>query len=534
MSQETAERDVITPAEAADDSSGAGELLAHRGDRRSLFKVGAAAVAGMMLPAVAGAQVRTKGPGGTGGRTPQPQGSMPRPPGIDPALSWTSPALRLARRVTMGLTDAEATRATSMGYAAYLEYQLAADSIDDSAVDSYVATNFPLLSADVNTIFNADGGVLQNQVSYAGMYRGAFSGRQLKERLVEFWSDHFNIAYSKVGYLKVIDDRDVIRANAMTTFPQLLKASAHSAAMLAYLDQNTSTKTSPNQNYAREIMELHTLGVNGGYNQTDVAELSRVLTGWTLAGRGTFTFNSAIHDYGAKTVIGTVIPAAATATGAAAQQEGETMLNVLVAHPSTATFISTKMLKYFLRDDPSAAQIAEVAAVYSSTGGDIKKMMRTVLSQQNLMSAPAMFKRPYHMIISSLRALTPNVTVANIAGIAGQINAAGQYPFTWQTPDGFPMSLEYWSGNMLPRWNAASFVSNQNSAASIQFNVTPFMTPATPPAIVSQIDKYLFGGEMTQRLRDQLTTYVTTTPNSATRVRETIALAMSSSPFQYY
>jgi uncharacterized protein (DUF1800 family) len=531
MSQDTAERDAMTTTEAA---AGAEEVLAQRGDRRSMLKMGAAAVAGMMLPSIAGAQVRTKGPGGIGGRTPQPQGSMPRPPGIDPTLSWTSAPLRLARRISMGLNDAEAMRANSMGYAQYLEYQLAADVINDSAVDTYIATTFPLLSQDVNTIYNADNGMLQAQISYSGMYRGAFSGRQLKERLVEFWSDHFNIAYSKVGYLKVIDDRDVIRANAMTTFPQLLRASAHSAAMLVYLDQNTSTKTSPNQNYAREIMELHTLGVNGGYTQTDVAELARVLTGWTSAGRGTFTFNAAIHDYGAKTVIGTVIPAASSATGAAAQQEGEAMLNVLVAHPSTATFISTKMLKYFLRYDPSPSQIAEVAAVYSSSGGDIKQMLRQYRAQQNLMAAPAMFKRPYHMIISSLRALAPNVTVANIAGIAGQINAAGQYPFTWQTPDGFPMQLEYWSGNMLPRWNAASFVSNQNTATSIQFNVTPFMTPATPAAIVGQIDKYIFGGEMTQRLRDELTTYITTTPTSATRVRETIALAMASSPFQYY
>jgi hypothetical protein len=333
MSQDTAERDETTINEIA---GGADEVLApraaHRGDRRSLLKVGAAAIAGMMIPAVAGAQVRRKGPDSPEGRTPQPQGSIPRPAGIDPTLNWTSAPLRLARRITMGLNDAEAARATSMGYSQYLEYQLAADVISDTAVDTYVATTFPLLAGDVNTIYNADNGVLQNQISYAGMYRGAFSGRQLKERLVEFWSDHFNIAYSKVGYLKVIDDRDVIRANAMTTFPQLLKASAHSAAMLAYLDQNTSTKTSPNQNYAREIMELHTLGVNGGYTQTDVAELSRVLTGWTLAGRGTFSFNAAIHDYGAKTVIGTVIPAASSATGAAAQQEGETMLNVLAAH----------------------------------------------------------------------------------------------------------------------------------------------------------------------------------------------------------
>jgi uncharacterized protein (DUF1800 family) len=528
MSQTTAELD------ATESGEGASTAPAPSGDRRSMLKVGAAALAGMMLPSIAGAQARTKGPEAPTGRTPGPLTTMPRPAGIDPSANWANANLRLARRISMGLTDAEVTRAKSMTYAQYLEYHLATDVIDDSAVDTYVTANFPLLSQDVNTIFNADGGVLQNQISYATIYRSAFSARPLKERLVEFWSDHFNIAFSKVGYLKVIDDRDVIRANAMTTFPQLLKASAHSAAMLAYLDQTSSNKTSPNQNYAREIMELHTLGVNGGYTQTDVAELSRVLTGWTIAGRGTFTFNAGIHDYGAKTVLGIAIPAASSATGAAAQQEGENMLTVLASHPSTATFISTKMLQYFLRPDPTPAQISAVAQVYNSTGGDIKQMLRTVLSQQNVASAPAMLKRPYHQIVSTLRALSPNVSVANVANIAGQINAAGQYPFTWQTPDGFPMSLEYWSGNMLPRWNAASFVANSNTAASVLFNVTPFMTTATPAAIVNQIDKYCFGGEMTQRLRDELTTYVSVSPASAGRVRETIALALSSSSFQYF
>ena len=113
----------------------------------------------------------------------------------------------------------------------------------------------------------------------------------------------------KVGYLLVADQRDVIRANALGKFPDLLKASAHSPSMMAYLDQNASRNTAPNQNYAREIMELHTLGVDGGYTQDDVAELSRVLTGWTIQGRGDFTFNPAIHDWGAKTVLGVTIPA---------------------------------------------------------------------------------------------------------------------------------------------------------------------------------------------------------------------------------
>jgi len=129
-------------------------------------------------------------------------------------------------------------------------------------------------------------------------------------------------------------------------FPDMLKASAHSASMLAYLDQTQSRNTAPNQNYAREIMELHTLGVDGGYTQTDVAELSRVLTGWTIQGRGNFTFNANIHDWNAKMVLGVTIPAGAPSQGQAGINEGEQMLDVLVNHPNTARYIATKMLMW--------------------------------------------------------------------------------------------------------------------------------------------------------------------------------------------
>jgi uncharacterized protein (DUF1800 family) len=356
----------------------------------------------------------------------------------------------------------------------------------------------------------------------------------LFERLVEFWSDHFNISMQKVGYLKVVDDSQVIRQYAMSTFPQLLKASAHSPAMLDYLDQQMSTKAAPNQNYAREIMELHTLGVNGGYTQTDVSELSRVLTGWTIAGKGTYSFNANLHDFGSKTVLGNTIAASSPATGAAAQAEGEFMLNVLVSHPSTAIFIATKMLEYFLRYDPSDAQISAVANTYAQTGGDIKAMMRVVLSQDNLVNAPAKFKRPYHLVMSGLRALQPAVTASGVQSVSAQVTNVGQQPFTWLTPDGFPDTVEYWSGNMLTRWNYATFLSNANTAATVQFNVTPFMTPPTAAAIVAAINTNIFGGEMPSRLAAELTAYVAPNPTSAALVRETIGLAMSSSAYQYY
>src|SRR5258708_11628285 len=150
--------------------------------------------------------------------------------------------------------------------------------------------------------------------------------------MVEFWSYHFIISCSKVTYLKVVDDADVSRKYALTTCPKLLYASAKSGAMMVYLDQNQSRSGSPNQNYAREIMELHTLGVDGGYTQNDVAELSRVLTGWSIVGRCDFAFYSSIHDFGKKTVLGVTITASSGSGGAAAIVAGDHILDMLLPH----------------------------------------------------------------------------------------------------------------------------------------------------------------------------------------------------------
>ena len=165
---------------------------------------------------------------------------------IDPVEEWENWALRLARRVTLGLTPEEAQRARALGYDGYLEYQLDHESIDDSAVESFVATKWPNLALPGTALYQLSAGTLQQHLQEAALYRAAFSKRQLYQRMVELWSDHFNIAISKVGYLKLLDDRDVIRKHALGSFPALLKASTKSAAMLVYLDQNISRRQSPN------------------------------------------------------------------------------------------------------------------------------------------------------------------------------------------------------------------------------------------------------------------------------------------------
>src|SRR5438105_4742644 len=181
-----------------------------------------------------------------------------------PALAdWFNTNARLVRHITMGLTAGEIARANLLGYQEYLNQQLHPADLDDSALEAFVALKWPLLAQSSDTIFSSSQFTLQTQLQEATIYRAAFSQRQLFERMVEFWSDHFNIAFTKVGYLKIADDRDVIRANAMGKFRDLLRASAKSPAMMAYLDQNQSRRGAPNQNYARELMELHTLGVDG-------------------------------------------------------------------------------------------------------------------------------------------------------------------------------------------------------------------------------------------------------------------------------
>ena len=357
----------------------------------------------------------------------------------------------------MGLATTDIADARSLGYEAYLEKQLAFSSIDDSSVDAFIATQYPELAMDGTALAALNATTLERQIQEATLFRAAFSKRQLYERMVEFWSDHFNISVRKVGYLKLLDDRDVIRKNALGKFPDMLRASAHSAAMLAYLDNNTSRFPNVNQNYARELMELHTLGVDAGYTQTDVAEVARCFSGWTLNSRGQFLFDITGHDFGAKSFLGQTI-AAAPGTGAAGQSDGEKVLDVLAVHPNTANFIAKKMVRWLLRYDPPANLVASVAAIYLSTGGSIVPMMREILKRENLLNAPVKQKRPFHFVASALRSLNPKVT--KLSAIAQtQMANLGHETFLWETPDGYPDTVEYWAGGVMTRWQFGDYVT---------------------------------------------------------------------------
>jgi uncharacterized protein (DUF1800 family) len=446
--------------------------------------------------------------------------------------TWKDPVARLLRRATMGLTADDLAAAKATGYSAWLNRQLRPSRVADDAVATAVAERYPLLAQATDQIALVTNGstLAVQQLQQATVFRAAFSRRQLFERMVEFWSDHFNISVNKVGYLKVADDRDVIRKYALGRFGDLLRASAKSPAMLAYLDQTQSRSGRPNQNYARELMELHTLGVDGGYTQTDVAELSRVLTGWTIQGRGNFYFDPNGHDWGSKTVLGLTIPAGSVSLGQKGIEEGERILDLLVNHPSTARFLAAKMLRWLLTAEPTDSQVRTVAGVYRATGGDISAMVRAILNDAWVTASPAKFKRPFHYVVSAARVLGPTVTATD--PLYNQINVIGQPLFVWETPDGYPDRTEYWAGNIVPRWSAAMTLANLRSAA-VTVDVTPYLGGGAAGAL-DAIAQRVFGGEMSPNTRAALQTYLAAGAVNENRVRETLGLALAAADFQWY
>jgi uncharacterized protein (DUF1800 family) len=521
----------------ADGPPGA-ELDARRASRRRFFAAGATLAAAT----VAGAR-----PAWGQGSTRRESGVrrmvrrlLQQPPrqGFDPfrrnpisQAGWDSALVKLVRRVTNGVTQEELALARQLGFYGYLNYHLNWTRIDDNQVQSYVGQNFPTVNQDAAQLYALNQDTVRAEFVNATLYRAAFSKRQLYERMVEFFSDHFNIAYVDVAYMRVPDDRDVARRHALGKFPDMVRASAHSPAMLEYLDNTRNRGNSPNQNYARELMELHTVGVDGGYTQDDVAELSRCLTGWTIAPRGVgFNFDPNTHDFGEKRVMGQLIPAQNRSVGQLGKRDGDTMIDFLVAHDNTARFVGGKMLRWLLRYDPTDAQVDAVAAVYRSSGGDIPAMVRAILTPANLLAAPAKYRRPYTFVLAALRATNPNVM--RIGQITGRwLTSVGQPLFAWGPPDGYPDRADYWAGGVLQRWNFASYLTTNTADAVIDIN--RFLATPTPDGLVTAINNALFAGEMPERLRGQLLTYAQGGTLNVARARETLALALGSSTFQW-
>ena len=310
------------------------------------------------------------------------------------------------------------------------------------------------------------------ELQRAKLLRAVYSERQLYEVMVDFWENHFNIFANKDDdrYLLTSYDRDTIRPFAMGRFRDLLGATAHSPAMLFYLDNWRSsvrrpypaTKDKPagvdgglNENYARELMELHTLGVDGGYTQQDVQEVARCFSGWTIQKpneQGLFLYRPGLHDDGEKVVLGhKILPGGGIA-------DGERVLDILATHPATARFIATKLARRFISDEPPPMVIDRAATVFLKTDGSIRETLRAIVTSPEFFSRAsyrAKMRSPFEYVAAAMRAL--NAETDADRPVLDAIGRMGQPVFGRITPDGYADRADQWlsSGAMVARFNFA-------------------------------------------------------------------------------
>jgi uncharacterized protein (DUF1800 family) len=318
--------------------------------------------------------------------------------------------------------------------------------------------------------------VLVRDLQEGKLLRAVYSNRQLEEVLTDFWYNHFNIYLDKGAdrYLVTAYERDAIRPHVLGKFRDLLEATAKSPAMLFYLDnwqsvapgfpatraQANRPRRGLNENYGRELMELHTLGVDGGYTQKDVTEVARCFTGWTIRQPqlgGEFTFNKRLHDEGEKTVLGVTIPAGG------GMEDGEKVLDILARHPSTAHHISEELAQRFVADHPPESLVNRMAQTFLKTDGDLRAVMKTMLDSKEFWSAGAYrtkIKSPLELVASAIRAVDGDVDFA--FPLANQVAQLGEPLYRKLEPTGYSNSSGEWlnTAGLLARMNFALQLAN--------------------------------------------------------------------------
>lgn len=458
--------------------------------------------------------------------------------GHPPLTGWPplSPAdFRALNRLTFGARLAERARVAEIGLLAWVEEQLAPDSIDDFAcnlrlrnLDTLAMTGQQLFDLSNKLFDDFDLETVPNQLRQGTLIRQVYSQRQLYEVMVEFWNDHFNIATDKgeCYYLKTVDDRQVARAHALGSFRDLLWASAHSPAMLVYLDNQANHKSAPNENYARELLELHSLGVHGGYSQADVMELARCLTGWSVKEhfwRGEFTFNTEQHDMGEKVVLGARIPPGG-------QDEAESVLERLARHPSTAQFVVEKLARRFLADDPPAEIVQKGVHAFDVSSGDIRTVLKVILLD-GLPLAREKYKRPVNFVAASLRMLNAESDCGSAA--QDYLLRMGQVPFNWPTPDGYPDHAAAWQGNLMPRWQFA-FALARNELAKIEVDLPALLAASGVDNPLDVFSTLLLGAPLPANEKDALLTSLRSAGASDDELLPILAGGLLASPaFQW-
>ena len=485
--------------------------------------------------------------------------SVPDP--TRPALTTDQRIYQVLQRLTFGPRPGDFDGIKKIGVRAYIEQQLDPDGIDDSALRKRLEKlpTLMLSNPTLAEVYNppkpkptptpepksTDTAIAEPTVapsptpapkptptpknSYqvvtelqrAKLLRAVYSERQLYEVVVDFWENHFSIYANKDADRLLLTgfDRDSIRPFAFGRFRDLLGATAHSPAMLFYLDnwqssvvrEYPATKDKParkiggiNENYARELMELHTLGVGGGYTQKDVEEVARCFTGWTIRKpneEGLFYYNPAMHDNGEKVVLGQKIPAGGGIG------DGERVLDILAKSPATARFVATKMARRFLGDDPPQSAVNRAGQVFLRTDGSIRETLRSLITSPEFFSAAAYrtkVKSPFEFVASALRS-TAAETDAN-RPVLDWISRMGQPVYGRVTPDGYPDVSRVWLSNndLLARFNFAGALLLNNIKGTRVDTSKLIADDADPPKSAAEVARVFLSNRASHETRSAL------------------------------
>jgi uncharacterized protein (DUF1800 family) len=430
----------------------------------------------------------------------------------------TDRVTHLLNRIAFGPALGDVERVRTLGLDRYIDQQLHPETLADVAVERRLerfetltlssrelATRYeqPLLAArkvqkngedersPEQRMLAQTANSVMLELSSQKLLRAVYSERQLQEVLTDFWFNHFNVDARKGPdrFLVTAYERDVIRPRVFGSFRDLLGATAKSPAMLFYLDNWMSTADSArpaqsptgkgarrglNENYARELMELHTLGVDGGYTQKDVTEVARAFSGWTIdrpRDGGDFRFAPRLHDDGDKIILGHSIPAGG------GESDGERVLDQLAEHPSTARFIATKLARRFVSDTPPKGLVDRAAARFRQTHGDLREVVRTILVSKEFQSSQAFgakAKTPFEFLASALR--TAGTDVRDARPYVRAMQELGMPLYQCQPPTGYADSADAWinAGALVARMNVATRVAAGDRQLAVQLGSPAF------------------------------------------------------------
>ena len=366
---------------------------------------------------------------------------------------------------------------------------MAALVVDEDAANRYANKLADPAQRDAaRKAYQQDMNALATEAATRSLLRDIYAPDQLREQLTWFWFNHFNVQAQKRDIRPMIADyEDTIRAHALGTFRDLLEATLRHPAMLRYLDNDQNAANHINENYAREIMELHSMGVGSDYTQKDVQELARILTGVGVdlnaadpkpsAARrplylraGLFEFNPNRHDFGDKQFLGRTIKGRGFG-------EVEDALDLIAASPATARHVSRQLATYFMGDDPPEALIYRMTRTWSHSRGTISAVLRTMIQAPEFrQSLGTAFKDPVHYTVSAVRLTYGDRVIVNAQPIIGWLNRMGEGLYAHETPDGFPMATAAWTG---PGQMSVRF----EIARQIGGGAAGLFKPQVPPAI---------------------------------------------------